>query len=195
MLPLLDGDTPFCPVGPPMEPDRAYILDEQRRRVPPGTAGELYVGGSLLARGYLNLPEATAAAFLPDPFDPTPGARMYRTGDMARMLPPSGLLEITGRLGSMVKVRGYSIQPGAVETAIVKTLAVSRCAVVAHGDGLQRQLVAYVVPDKAPGDRAVLAIDQSGYSSVARRALSACLAHYMIPVLWVELHELPAHPV
>lgn len=192
---MLDNTAPYCPVGPPIDPKHTYILDERGQKVDTGFSGELFVGGSLLARGYLNLPETTAKAFIPDPFDSTPGTRMYRTGDTARML-PSGLLEITGRVGAMIKVRGYSIVPGKVENAIVEKLTVSQCAVIAHGDGLERKLVAYIVRDKEePGSRTILAIDESGYSPVARRTLSEFLAQYMIPALWVELDELPTHEV
>jgi amino acid adenylation domain-containing protein/thioester reductase-like protein len=192
---MLDKDTPFCPVGPPMDPEHTYILDESGQKVKPGDSGELFVGGSLLAREYLNLPESTAKAFIPDPFDPTPGNRMYRTGDLAKML-PSGLLEITGRVGHMLKIRGYSVVPGKVENTILEQLTVSHCAVVAHGEGLERQLVAYIVHDKGEArDRTVLTINESGYSPVARRTLEKSLAQYMIPALWVELDEIPTHEV
>jgi len=120
---------------------------------------------------------------------------MYKTGDLARLL-PSGLLEITGRAGGMIKTRGYTVQPGAVETAIVKHLAVRDCAVTAWGDGLERQLVAYVVRDEDnQRDRADLVIDESGISPAARRALASHLALYMIPALWVEMDVLPTHGV
>jgi amino acid adenylation domain-containing protein/thioester reductase-like protein len=192
---ILDVKTPYCPVGPPMDVKHTYILDEAGKKVETGTSGELFVGGSLLAHGYLNLPDSTARAFLSDPFVSTPGARMYRTGDLARLL-PSGLLEITGRVGAMIKIRGYSVVPGKIENTIVEQLAVSHCAVVAHGDGLERQLVAYVVREKEePGSRAVLIIDDSGYSPVARKTLSESLAQYMIPALWIELDFLPTHEV
>lgn len=150
----LDSDgAAVCPVGPPMDPRTAYIVDESGQLVWPGEKGELYVGGGLLARGYLNLPDTTARSFLKDPYSQDPGARMYRTGDVARLL-PNGHLEIMGRVGAMIKMRGYSIQPPAVETAIVKHLAVSSCAITAHGDGLDRQLVAYFVEDPpGPGPR------------------------------------------
>lgn len=192
---MINDEARVVPVGPPLDPEHTYILDEDGKRVETGVSGELFVGGKLLARGYLNLPEATAKAFTPDPFDSTPGARMYRTGDTARIL-PSGLLEITGRVGAMIKIRGYSVQPPAVENAIIKHLAVRNCAVVAHGDGLDRQLLAYIVPDdEEPGDRTVVKIDEAGFSPIARRALSEHLAHYMIPALWVELDSLPTHEV
>lgn len=192
---FIDYETRVCPVGPPLDPSHIYILDDAGNRVDTGVSGELYVGGELLAREYLNLPETTAKAFQLDPFEKKKGARMYRTGDMARLL-PSGLLEITGRVGGMIKTRGYTVQPGAVEATIVKHLAVQDCAVVARGEGLERQLVAYVVPDKGEvSGRTILVIDESGYSPVARRALSDHLAHYMIPPLWVELDQLPTHGV
>ncbi|KND86975.1 Linear gramicidin synthase subunit D [Tolypocladium ophioglossoides CBS 100239] len=192
---FIDYEARVCPVGLPLDPEHIYILDRAGNRVNVGTSGEMYVGGDLLARGYLNLPETTAKSFQIDPFGVKPGARMYRTGDMARIL-PSGLLEITGRVGGMIKTRGYTVQPGAVETAIVKHLAIRDCAVVARGDGLEKQLVAYVVPDKGePRGRTVLVVDESGYSPVARRALFNHLAHYMIPPLWVELDALPTHGV
>ncbi|KAF2432937.1 nonribosomal peptide synthetase 10 [Tothia fuscella] len=193
MLATTDG--PYCPVGPPMDLEHTYILDESGRRVAEGASGELFVGGSLLARGYINLPESTAKAFKPDPFCPASGAIMYSTGDLARML-PSGSLEITGRVGAMIKIRGYSIVPGKVETAIVERLDVSRCAVVALGEGLERKLVAYIVQDKEKnGERTTVAIDESGHSPVARKALLASLAQYMIPALWVEMKELPTSEV
>ncbi|KAF4982972.1 hypothetical protein FDECE_17411 [Fusarium decemcellulare] len=192
---FIDFETRVVPVGPITDPERTYILDEAGNRVGPGVSGELYVGGDLLARGYLNLPETTAKAFQMDPFDNQQGSRMYRTGDLARLL-ENGLLEITGRVGGMIKTRGYTVQPGAVESAIRKHLAVRDCAVIAHGEGLERQIVAYIVRDEGEHrDRTIPIIDEYGYSPVARRALSAHLAHYMIPPVWVELDELPTHGV
>ncbi|KAG0653082.1 nonribosomal peptide synthetase [Hyphodiscus hymeniophilus] len=192
---IIDNEAPYCPVGHPMEPEHIYILDQNRQKVDVGVPGELFVGGSMLARGYLNLAETTAEAFLSNPFDSTPGSRMYRTGDLARLL-PSGILEVTGRVGAMIKVRGYSVVPGKVENTIIEKLAVKQCAVIAHGEGLERQLIAYIVHDKEePGDRAVPIVDESGYSLIARRTLSTSLAQYMIPALWVELDELPTNRV
>ncbi|KAK1981722.1 AMP-binding enzyme [Colletotrichum cereale] len=192
---FVDFEARVCPVGPPMDPEHIYIMDESGNRVGNNVSGELYVGGDLLARGYLNLPETTIKAFHPDPFDKKVGARMYRTGDLARVL-PSGLLEITGRAGGMIKTRGYTVQPGAVENAIVKHLAVRDCAVSSHGEGLERQLVAYVVRDNdEKRGRADIVIDESGYSPAARRVLGDHLALYMIPTYWVELEQLPTHGV
>ena len=192
---MFDEQAQYCPVGPPVDPKHIYILDDSGQRVEDGTSGQLFVGGQLLARGYLNRPDTTAKAFTPDQYDSSPGSRMYRTGDLARLL-PSGALEITGRVGAMIKLRGYSVVPGKVENAIAAHLAVTQCAVVAHGDGLDRQLVAYFVRDAEKSDeRPSFEIDESGYSPSARRALSDYLAHYMIPALWVELDKLPTHEV
>ncbi|PYI21792.1 acetyl-CoA synthetase-like protein [Aspergillus violaceofuscus CBS 115571] len=191
---IIDEEATYCPVGPPLDPKQIYILDESGQPVDTGVSGELFVAGPLLARGYLNLPETTAKAFTPNRFDTQPGSRLYRTGDLARLL-PSGLLEITGRVGSMIKLRGYSVVPAKVESEIVKNLAVGHCAVVAHGDGLERQLVAYIVPDRNAAGRPTVEINEAGYSPAARRTLAQSLAHYMIPALWVELPELPTHDV
>ena len=109
---------------------------------------------------------------------------------------PRGLLEITGRVGSMIKLRGYSVVPAKVETAIVQHLAVRQCTVVAHGEALERQLVAYIVRDKeVSADRPNLEVDEVGHSPASRKTLSPYLAHYMIPALWVEVEELPTHSV
>ncbi|KAI0438951.1 enterobactin synthetase component F [Xylaria telfairii] len=192
---MLHEGAQVVPVGPPLDLEHTYIVDEEGNRVEAGTSGELVIGGDLLARGYLNLPETTAKAFLQDSFDSTPGARMYKTGDTARML-NSGLLEITGRVGSMIKIRGYSVQPRAVEHTVMTNLAFSQCAIIAHGDGLDRQLVAYVVADtEVTEDRPAVAIDEAGFSPAARRILSGRLAHYMIPAVWVQLDALPTHEV
>lgn len=196
MLATLPADAPYCPVGPPMDPAHTYILDEDQNPLQPGEPGELYVGGELLARGYLNLVDTTAKAFTLDKNGSGPDARKYRTGDLARVIPETGLLEITGRVGGMIKLRGYSIVPSTVEKAILDNFDVSSCVVVAHGEGLERQLVAYVVPeDGERGDRTVLTIDDNGHSPGARQVLVSHLAHYMIPTLWVVLHSLPTHEV
>ncbi|KAE9973811.1 putative NRPS-like protein biosynthetic cluster [Venturia inaequalis] len=196
MMDKIDKDATYCPVGPPLDPKHTYILDENKTPVETGTSGELFVGGPLLARGYLNQPETTAKAFLPDPFDDVPGARMYRTGDLARVL-PSGLLEITGRVGGMIKIRGYSVVPEKVAHAIVRELAVKHCAVTAHGEGNERQLVAYFVRDtEEPGGRVVPTVVESGYSSpVARKALVQSLKAYEIPAIWMEVDQIPTNAV
>ena len=186
----------YCPVGRPLDPEHLYLLDEQMQPVPEGVAGELYVGGDTLARGYVKLPELTAQRFVEDPFSSEEGARMYRTGDKARLL-PDGSLEVLGRVDFMVKVRGYSIELGAVEAAIERRLAVRSCVVVAEGEeGEDKRLVAYLVPSSEAfehgGRYAGWSIDPgTGRSPEIRRHLQESLPHYAVPAVFVEIEELP----
>ncbi|KAF5229856.1 hypothetical protein FANTH_14063 [Fusarium anthophilum] len=192
---FVDFDTRVCPIGFPTDPDHTYVLDEAGNAVKQGVEGELYVGGKLLARGYLNLPETAIESFQRDPFATSKDARMYRTGDLARFL-PSGLLEVTGRVGGMIKARGYTVHPSTVECAILKHLAVRGCSVMAHGEDLERRIVAYIVPEKFDArDRTIPVIDEYGHSPTARKALTNCLAQYMIPSVWISLPELPTNGV
>lgn len=189
------GEAVNCPVGRPLEPNNIHVLDENGKEVESGVTGELFVGGDLLARGYLNRPETTSEAFVPDTFSATEGARMYKTGDLATLL-PSGLLEISGRLTGLIKLRGYSVVPGKVEGTIRDHLAVKHCVVTAHGDGLDRQLVAYFVRDAdVSAERPAVDVDELGHSPPARKSISAFLAQYMLPALWVELESIPTHAV
>lgn len=193
MLPALDTTVGVCPVGALLDPANVFIVNpETSTLVEPGREGELCIGGPLLAKGYLNLPEATAAAFLPNLYNEN--GRLYRTGDSARL--SKGLLYITGRIGGMIKARGYTVHPAAVEAAILAHLAVRACIVVSHGQGLDMRLVAYIVRDADSKGRAVPIIDPAGgHSPTARKALVQYLAHYMIPSLWIEMEEIPTHIV
>jgi amino acid adenylation domain-containing protein/thioester reductase-like protein len=185
-----------CPVGRPMDPDHLYLLDQDMQSVPDGAAGELYIGGDALARGYVNRPELTQQRFVEDPFSSTDRARMYRSGDKARLL-ADGSLEVLGRVDFMVKVRGYSIELGAVEAAIEKHLAVRSCVVIAEGEeGEDKRLVAYLVPSSDPDERggryAGWSLDpRTGRSPEIRRRLQESLPHYAIPAVFVELEALP----
>src|SRR5438270_7681549 len=133
------------PIGQPIANTQLYVLDTRLQLAPIGVVGELYIGGAGLARGYLKRPELTAERFVPHPWSAEPGARLYKTGDLARYR-ADGVLEFLGRLDHQVKVRGYRIELGEIEQALLEHPAVAECVVVAREDGLDnKKLVAYVV--------------------------------------------------
>ena len=140
------GEGATLPIGRPLAGCRLYVLDGRGSPVPAGAAGELYVGGAQVARGYLGRPAETAARFVPDPYAGTAGARMYRTGDRVRHL-ADGSLEFMGRVDDQVKIRGFRVEPGEVEASLRSHPAVQDAAVVARADAAgTAQLVAYLVP-------------------------------------------------
>lgn len=160
---------------------KVYVLDEHRQPVPVGVSGELFVAGEGLAQGYLNRPELTAARYVPDPFSSDRGARMYRSGDLARWR-SDGNLEYLGRIDSQVKIRGFRIELGEIE-AILSTLpGVAQAAVVCRGDGpMGKSLAAYLVP--AAGKQIDVA--------TLRHDLAARLPEYMVPPTYTVLDRLP----
>ena len=186
-------DATYCPVGRPALPERLYIVDDELRRVPEGEPGEVVVGGDMLARGFVNLPEKTAERFVADPFAGEDGARMYRTGDRGRIL-PGGQLEILGRADFRVRIRGYNVELGAVEAAIEENVAVRACVVVSEGDeGEDKRLVAYVVPEPKEDHRfSGWSLDPAtGRSKEIRGVLREVLPHYAVPAVYVALDALP----
>jgi amino acid adenylation domain-containing protein/non-ribosomal peptide synthase protein (TIGR01720 family)/FkbM family methyltransferase len=147
--PGADGrESAAVPLGRPLANVRVYLLNSYRRPVPAGVAGEVYVGGSCVARGYINRPELTAERFTPDPFSSEPGARLYRTGDLARSL-SDGSLEFLGRVDDQVKIRGFRIELGEIEAALRQHPGVDDAIVLPRADGAgNRRLVAYVAPGR-----------------------------------------------
>lgn len=169
------------PIGRPLPNMRMYVLDARLALVPVGVPGELYVGGTGVARGYAGRPGLTAERFVPDPYGPA-GARLYRTGDLARTR-PDGAVEFLGRLDDQVKIRGYRIEPGEVQSVVVEHPGVREAVVVARrtpaGD---QQFVAYYVPRD---DADVTAADDLTAHCAAR------LPDYMLPDHYVPLAEIP----
>jgi len=168
-------------IGRPIGNARVYVLDDYQQPVPVGVPGEAWIGGEGLARGYLNLPELTAECFLPDPFRPGTGERLYRTGDRVSFL-ATGELIFHGRRDHQVKIRGFRVEPGEVDAVLSTHESVRECAVVAEaGPSGDMRLVAYVVPKEgAELDRPAL-----------RRFLEERLPSYMIPATIVTLATLP----
>jgi amino acid adenylation domain-containing protein len=172
------------PIGRPLGNAVIYILDGSLNPLPIGVPGELHIGGSGLARGYINRPELMAEKFIPDPFSDEPGARLYKTGDIARRR-SDGNIEFLGRIDHQVKVRGFRIEPGEIEAALDQHPAVQDAVVLAREDTLgDKRLVAYVVP------RPEGTLTTSGL----RGFLKAKLPEYMVPSALVELEAMPLTP-
>jgi amino acid adenylation domain-containing protein/non-ribosomal peptide synthase protein (TIGR01720 family) len=188
-------------IGRPVDNTTAYVLDDALRPVLPGVAGELYLGGAQVARGYLGQPARTAERFVADPFGP-PGSRLYRTGDVVRWREDAdgtgagtAVLDYVGRADDQVKVRGFRIEPAEVEAALTRHPAVAQAAVVARtggrdqgrGQGRSRgagvtRLVAYVVGDGP---------DQEVDPAVLRQHVAAGLPAHMVPAAVMVVDELP----
>ncbi|MGR9475066.1 non-ribosomal peptide synthase/polyketide synthase [Rhizobium leguminosarum] len=176
------------PIGRPISNTRLYVLDDHGQPVPFGAVGELYIGGAGVARGYLNRPDLTAERFLADPFSGKAGARMYRSGDLARYL-PDGNLEFLGRNDDQVKIRGFRIEPGEIAARLLEHELVGDAAVVAHADAAgDKRLVAYVVAKTTDGSAEA---DGAGLAASLRAHLGGLLPDYMVPSAFVRLEALP----
>jgi amino acid adenylation domain-containing protein len=174
----------IVPIGYPVANTQLYILDSHLQPVPVGVIGELYIGGVQVARGYLNRPELTAEKFIPDPFSNVQGARLYRTGDVARYL-PGGEIEYLGRTDHQVKIRGMRIELGEIESVLVEHEAVRQAVIMAREDTPgSKQLVAYIVPK---GEQSLSIIE-------LRRYLKEKLPEYMVPNAFVALEKFPLSP-
>ncbi len=171
-------------IGRPIDNTQIYILDEHLQRVPIGVPGELHIGGAGLAKGYLNQPELTADKFIPHPFNNEPGARLYKTGDLACYL-PDGQIAFMGRTDHQIKIRGFRIEPNEIVSVLNRHPAVRASAVIAREDNPgEKRLIAYVEP--VPGAQVS--------SDSLRKALGESLPDYMVPAVFVHLDALPVTP-
>ncbi|HZF09531.1 MAG TPA: amino acid adenylation domain-containing protein, partial [Thermoanaerobaculia bacterium] len=168
------------PIGRPVANTHVYVVDGRGQPLPIGVAGELWIGGVQVARGYQGRPDGTAERFVPDVWDASPGARAYRTGDLVRQM-PSGEIEYLGRLDFQVKVRGVRVELGEIESALAAQPEVQAAAMLALGKGATARLVAFVVP--APGSE----VDPGPL----RERLRERLPDAMVPSEIVALSVLP----
>ncbi|WP_327279193.1 non-ribosomal peptide synthetase [Streptomyces sp. NBC_01205] len=178
---LLKPDCKRPPIGWPMRNTQVYVLDEDLQPVPVGVQGEVYLGGRAIGRGYVNRPDLTAAAFVPDPYG-APGGRLCRTGDIGVQL-PDGAVEVLGRRDSQVKLRGFRIELGEIEHGLRELPDVQQAVVLLRRDLPEPALVAYVVPE-------------AGVEPVVepfRRALRAKVPAYMVPARFVFLDSMPVN--
>jgi amino acid adenylation domain-containing protein len=179
-----EWDKKLPPIGRPIANARLYILDKGMEAAPIGVIGDLYIGGMALARGYLNQPAQTSERFMPNPFNESPGASLYMSGDSARYL-PDGNIEFVGRRDEQVKVHGYRIELGEIETILGESPHVRECAVTVRTDESgNRYLVGYVVCQ---------GVTEVAFSEL-RSYLRQRLPGYMAPSAFVQLEELPMTP-
>ncbi|MEW5930636.1 MAG: amino acid adenylation domain-containing protein, partial [Gemmatimonadota bacterium] len=177
-----DFDRGAIPIGGAIGDRRVYVLDRHLRPVPVGVAGELFVGGPAVARGYLNQPLATAGRFVPDPFSADAGARLFRTGDLGRWR-PDGTIEFLGRNDFQVKIRGFRVELGEIEARLLEHPRVRETLVLAREDAPgDRRLVAYYVAEAVVEAEAL------------RTHLAGSLPEYMVPAAFVWMERLPLTP-
>jgi amino acid adenylation domain-containing protein len=180
----VENPTQKPPIGKPIRNARVYVLDEDLQRVPAGSAGQLFVGGEGVARGYVNRPLLTATRFVPDPFSAEPGARMYATGDRGRFL-EDGQIEFLGRIDDQIKIRGYRIEPEEIVSTLLRIPEILEAAISVRGDRPEEhRLVAYIVTDPN-GTLTYAAIQEF---------LRERLPDYMVPAVYVVMDRLPVTP-
>ncbi|NHZ72434.1 MAG: amino acid adenylation domain-containing protein, partial [Aquificales bacterium] len=173
-----------APIGRPLHNSQVYLLGDRMKPVPVGVTGELFIGGIGLAHGYLNRPELTAERFVSDPFSTEPEARLYRTGDLAKYL-PDGNIQFIGRTDFQLKVRGFRVELGEIESHLLAQPGVAASVIMPQTatDG-QILLVAYFVAEEG------VSLNQQDLHD----ALNKALPNYMVPAVWVALDEMPRTP-
>lgn len=175
----VDPNWPSIPYGKPIKNNFFYILDKDKKPVVKGAIGELYIGGVGVAEGYMNNPEKTLASFTNDPFIARLGGRMYKTGDLGRML-PDGNMEFLGRIDNQVKIRGFRVEPGEIESNLQKYPGVRESVVAVFKDeNNSNYLCAYMVSD------------QEFSITAMKEFLGKCLPAYMIPAYFMRIPAIP----
>jgi amino acid adenylation domain-containing protein len=170
----------IVPLGQPLSNVQVYILDQRMQPVPLGVAGELYIGGRCVSRGYIKKPSLTAERFVPHPFSTEPGARLYKTGDSVRYS-PDGHIQFLGRLDQQIKMRGLRIEPGEIEAAIREYPGANEAAVIFDETGGRQRLIAYLVARP----QSQISIEELSHHLKRR------LPDYMIPSAFVLLDQMP----
>lgn len=178
-------DGVYAPLGRAVGDRRAYVLDGAMMPCPQGVVGEIYLGGTGVARGYVGRPDTTADRFVPDPLGPvldgTSGARLYRTGDLGRWR-EDGTIEFVGRVDLQIKINGYRIEPGEIEAALLSDPSVSEALVLLRDDNGTRRLMAYVTgPDMGAGDDLLTGLEKT-------------LPRHMLPEAVIVLERMPTNP-
>ncbi|UFH28619.1 non-ribosomal peptide synthase/polyketide synthase [Pseudomonas sp. CIP-10] len=180
-------DSAYAPIGQPVGERSACVLDAALGLLPAGVAGQLYLGGAGLARGYLGRPGLTADRFVPDPFG-TEGARLYRTGDQVR-LRADGQFDYLGRIDNQVKIRGFRVELGEIEACLLACAEVREAVVVAVDGPSGKQLAAYLVLADS-----IAAHGPAEQREQLKAALRQSLPDYMLPTHWLVLEQLPLLP-
>jgi amino acid adenylation domain-containing protein len=177
----VEKDKPVL-IGPPIANTTFHILDDRNQPLPVGIPGELYIGGQGLALGYLGRPALTSERFVPDPFSPMTGSRLYKTGDLVRRV-ANGSIEFLRRVDHQVKLRGFRIELGEIEALLEQHTDISQCVVAIEGqDPADKRLVAYVIPTDP---QLVPSVDD------LRGALKQHLPNYMIPAIFAVIKKMP----
>jgi amino acid adenylation domain-containing protein len=191
----IDETSVTIPIGKPLSNTSVYIVDKDIKPVPLGVAGEIFIGGDGVSRGYLNDPELTADRFASDqlfekslaPGRAAGGANLYKTGDLARWL-PNGNIEFLGRMDSQVKLRGFRIELGEIETELLNIEQVKEALTLVKEDrDGQKYIYAYIVAKKAQGNETI------DFSEI-KKELSKNIPDYMVPSYFMELEKMPLNP-
>jgi amino acid adenylation domain-containing protein len=184
----ISADDKLITIGLPIDNTQVYIMDEQGKPLPGGSIGEIYIGGTGVAEGYLNRPELTNERFVPDTYSKMPGSRLYRTGDLGKML-ENGDIQCLGRIDQQVKIRGHRIELGEIESILSAQQGIKQSVVIAQEDAsLNKFLVAFVVPGSlgnAKGEIPKKLIDEW------KEKLGEALPYYMVPDEFVPIESFP----